>query len=265
MQISVIIPMYNSKDVIIDALESVRNQTATEYILEVIVVNDGSTDGSDIIVKKYIDSEKVPYNIVLLNQQNQGVSAARNAGMKKAKGDWIALLDSDDEWMPNKIQRQVDVIKQNPQIDVFGANDRDGGLWLIYKYVTMLHKISVCDMLIRSFPPTSTIIFRREIYDKLGGFDETKHYCEDQEYWHRIVGYYNFYYMPECLTKYGHGKRSFGISGLSKNMQLIYENNIDNIQRLYDRRDVSYCMYVFFRAFHMLKNMRRQVIAYLNI
>src|SRR5665648_285464 len=92
--------MYNSKATIISTLDSIKNQTAFEQIIEIIIINDGSTDDSLNLVEKYIeDNQNMP--ILIINMPNGGVSSARNAGMKAAKGEWIALLDSDDEWVSN--------------------------------------------------------------------------------------------------------------------------------------------------------------------
>ncbi|MEH7440146.1 glycosyltransferase family A protein, partial [Neobacillus drentensis] len=94
--ISVVIPMYNSKDTIERALDSIKNQTAFHEIGEIIVVNDGSKDNSLEIVKRYSESNK-SMQIKIIDKENGGVSTARNAGLKMAQGEYIALLDSDDE------------------------------------------------------------------------------------------------------------------------------------------------------------------------
>ena len=110
MKISVIIPMYNAENTILTALNSIKNQTyKCEY--EVIVVNDGSLDNSKKIVEEYI-LENPQLTIILINQINGGVSKARNEGLKRAKGDYIALLDSDDEWLPQKVEKQMLVFKK---------------------------------------------------------------------------------------------------------------------------------------------------------
>jgi glycosyltransferase involved in cell wall biosynthesis len=94
MKISVVIPLYNKKNTIKRALDSVQAQTVKPE--EIIVVNDGSSDGSEKIVYGY------NHNLIrLINQKNEGVSAARNRGIAEAKGDWIAFLDADDEWLPD--------------------------------------------------------------------------------------------------------------------------------------------------------------------
>lgn len=107
---SVVIPAYNCADVIEDAINSVCKQSVKEYIGEIIVINDGSTDDTLNVLEQCKSKFEIP--IVILNQQNSGVSKARNEGVKKANYDWIAFLDSDDEWFDDKIERQVDIIKK---------------------------------------------------------------------------------------------------------------------------------------------------------
>ena len=107
MKISVIIPTFNRIGLLQRAIDSVLSQSLKPY--EIIVVDDGSTDGTgDIIKQKY-------KSIKIIQQKNSGVSAARNNGIKHAKGDWIALLDSDDEWNKDKIGQQVNRLTDNPK------------------------------------------------------------------------------------------------------------------------------------------------------
>ena len=103
MKISVIIPVYNSEKTIIRALNSVFNQTTINNILEIIIVNDGSRDSSVSLINDFKKKNSI-IPIILVNQENSGVSSARNIGIKKSSGDWIALLDSDDEWLNDKIE-----------------------------------------------------------------------------------------------------------------------------------------------------------------
>ena len=103
--ISVIIPVYNRYNLIDRAIKSVLEQTRRPD--EIIVIDDGSTDGTDkIIINSYPD-------IILLKQKNRGVSYARNNGIKNAKGTWITLLDSDDEWLPEKLEKQLMTLQDN--------------------------------------------------------------------------------------------------------------------------------------------------------
>ena len=104
MTISALIPTYNRRTQVIEAIDSVLAQTVP--VDEVIVVDDGSSDGTADAIRERFGSR-----VVLLEQQNAGVAAARNRGIAKAQGEWIALLDSDDTWMPKKIERQKAVIE----------------------------------------------------------------------------------------------------------------------------------------------------------
>ena len=109
---SIIIPLYNKEDFIADTIKSVLNQTFTDF--EIIVVNDGSTDNS----LKELQSIK-DHRIITIQQKNQGVSIARNNGIKNAKGNYITLLDADDEWKPNHLELFYKTIKQFPNGALF--------------------------------------------------------------------------------------------------------------------------------------------------
>ena len=115
---SVIIPAYNSEKTIEKTLDSLQNQTKPELIQEVIIINDGSTDGTKDKVEQYKSRQDCILNIILYNQQNAGVAAARNAGIRMATADYLAFLDSDDCWAPEKLEWQEKNLKENPQIDL---------------------------------------------------------------------------------------------------------------------------------------------------
>ena len=217
MKISVIIPMYNAENTIVTALNSIKNQTyKCDY--EIIVINDGSNDNSKAIVEKYI-LENPQLTIILVNQTNGGVSRARNEGLKRVTGDYIALLDSDDEWLPQKIEEQVLVLQKNNNIDFLGTN-RNGEhfkSFLGYKF-SNLTKISARMLLIKNFFPTPTILMKRKIIDEVGFFDENKKLAEEGDYWIRICSRNNCFLLNKSLVITGGGKPSFGHSGLSSNL-----------------------------------------------
>ena len=259
MNISVVIPMYNSKDTIINTLNSVKNQTAIEQILEVIVVNDGSTDNSLDIVKEYIENNKnIP--IVIIDKSNGGVSAARNIGMKAAKGDWIALLDSDDEWLPKKIEIQIGIIQEHQEIDFLGGDIDDKGLKILFKRIHGLYKANVNDLCLKMFPQTSVAIFKRSIFKEIGGYDENQSYAEDGNYFLKICAYYNYYHLPIKMVYYGGGKPGFGFSGLSANLEKMYQGSIKNINELKRDSLITRGFYVFLRIFYWAKYIRRIII-----
>jgi glycosyltransferase involved in cell wall biosynthesis len=107
--ISVVLPCYNRVDFLAKSVPSVLNQTYKDW--ELIVVDDGSSDGTATYTSEIKDS-RVHY----IRQENAGVAAARNAGILASRGEWIALLDSDDYWMPGKLEAQLDFHQQNPDI-----------------------------------------------------------------------------------------------------------------------------------------------------
>ncbi len=107
--VSVIIPTYNRRAYVQEAIDSVLAQTYTDY--EIIVIDDGSTDGTgEALRERYGDK------IIYEWQENQGLSAARNRGIESSRGQYIALLDSDDLWMPEKLERQVACLSQHPEV-----------------------------------------------------------------------------------------------------------------------------------------------------
>lgn len=258
--ISVIIPVYNREDTIIDALNSIKNQTALKEIIQIIVVDDGSTDKSIEIVEKYRnDNPNLP--IELFKQSNGGASVARNTGLKNAKGEWIAFLDSDDEWLPNKIERQLEITNEVPEIDFLGTGCDDIPLSILGRKINKLYKANINDLLLKCFPCTPTILMKKNIFDQIGGFDERWRYAEDGEYFTRICLSFNYYYLPESLVITGHGKRSFGESGLSSNLKAMYEGNVNIIKRMKEKHNISNSFYLFLRVFYYLKYIRRIVIS----
>lgn len=255
MKISVVIPMYNSKDTIISTLDSIKNQTAIEHILEVIVVNDGSIDNSLDLVKQYVkDNEKMM--IFIIDKLNGGVSSARNAGMKVAKGDWIALLDSDDDWLPRKIETQLKTIQEHPEIDFLGGDFENCSLKILWRRIDCLYKASIKDLCLKHFPPTPAAVFRKRIYDEIGGFDENQRYAEDGNYFLKICSHFNYYHLPVPVISCGR-KPAFGYSGLSANLKGMYEGNIKNIRELKRDSIISNEFYLFLRVFYWAKYIRR--------
>ena len=125
---SVIIPAYNSEKTIEKTLDSLQNQTKPELIQEVIIINDGSTDGTKDKVEQYKSRQDCILNIILYNQRNTGVAAARNAGIRMATADYLAFLDSDDCWAPEKLEWQEKNLKENPQIDLLCGGLEEGPL-----------------------------------------------------------------------------------------------------------------------------------------
>lgn len=199
MNISVIIPTYNRAHVLKRALDSVLAQT--QQAAEIIVVNDASTDGTADLLTLYLNIK------VISLSHNKGVSAARNKGIAKAKGDWIALLDSDDEWLPQKLEKQCDVIKQTPDIHIIHTNE----IWIRNgKRVNAMNKhakpngwvypqsLALCCV------SPSSILIHRKVFDLCGVFDENLPVCEDYDLWLRCFNQFQVKLLEEpLLIKYG--------------------------------------------------------------
>ncbi len=199
MKVSVIIPTYNRIQFVGTAIKSIINQTYKP--LEIILIDDGSNDGTSDMVKK-----QFPF-VELFYQPNSGVSCARNKGIKMARGDWIAFLDSDDEWLPQKLNKQTHSIRNNPNILFFHSNEiwiKDGlrinqgkkhakyGGWIFEKC------LDIC----RISP--SSVVMHKSIFQNIGLFDEDLQICEDYDMWLRVTARYKVFYSNEFLiNKYG--------------------------------------------------------------
>ena len=199
MYVSVIIPTYNRKHTLKRAIQSVYMQSLLPY--EVIVVDDGSNDGTKEWVK-----QKYP-NVKYIYQKNSGVSSARNKGIKIARGDWIALLDSDDEWLPNKLNEQTNKIKSNLDVKILHSNE----IWIrngVRVNQMKKHKKSggyifeKCLDICRISP--SSVMLKKEIFDYIGTFDESLKVCEDYDLWLRITSKYPVCFLDiPLIKKYG--------------------------------------------------------------
>ena len=261
--ISVVIPMYNSKDSIISTLEYINNQTYSDFIKEIIVVNDGSKDNSEILVKEYSKSSNI--KLILINKENGGVSTARNLGLSKAKGEWVAFCDSDDVWLKDKIENQVNIINNHTEnIDFLGGNYTDKTQYILLKSINKLKRISVKELCIKTIFQTSTVLMKKSIYLEIGGFDEKQRYVEDANFFLKIAAKYDLYYSPIQMVIYGGGKRGFGGTGLSGNLKGMQDGCVKNLNDMLNLGYINHCWYVYLRLFYFIKYVRRITISYLS-
>ncbi len=206
LKVSVIIPSYNSVQYISDALESALKQTYQDY--EIIVIDDGSTDNIRDVITHY--QGKHPQKIRYIYQDNQGLAVARNTGIKEAKGEFIALLDADDAWYPNRLAEGVRVLESNPDVGLVHANidkiDKNGNyLDTPKRNIQHLTGNIFRNILLRdAHIACPTVLFRKACCDTVGLFDEklTRLGCEDRELWLRIVQKYKTHYIDAVLAKY---------------------------------------------------------------
>jgi len=198
--VSVIIPTFNRKEKVCSAIESVLNQTNRSF--ELVVVDDGSTDATaEFLTKEYQDQ------LTIVTTSRQGVSAARNIGVSMSTGDWIAFLDSDDIWHPDKLKRQIEFHQQQPAILISQTQE----IWIRKgKRVNPRKKhqkpdgdIFLPSLLLCTISPSS-VIMTRELFNQFGGFDVNMPACEDYDLWLRITAKHSIGLLNEnLLTKYG--------------------------------------------------------------
>ena len=196
MNISVIIPTFNRKKSLKRAIQSVLMQSYAPY--EIIVIDDGSDDGTKEWLK-----DNYP-NVKYIYQMNSGVSSARNKGIKFARGDWIALLDSDDEWLPSKLKDQANEIELNPAAKFLHTNE----IWIrngVRVNQMKKHKkyggyiFEKCLDMCRISP--SSVLIQKDIFDEIGMFDETLKVCEDYDLWLRFASKYPVHFLDQPLIK----------------------------------------------------------------
>lgn len=199
LMISVIIPSFNRSQTIKRALRSVEQQT-TSREFEIIVVDDGSTDDTQLMIQSEFPT------VTYIFQANKGVSSARNLGLRSAKGQWIALLDSDDEWLPHKLTTQFELlektglkichteeiwIRNGVRVNQMNKHKKSGG-WIFEKCLPL------CAM------SPSSILIHRDVFDEVGMFDESLPACEDYDLWLRITSRFEVAYIEQaCINKYG--------------------------------------------------------------
>lgn len=245
--------MFNAANSIIRCLDSVLNQTYRDK-LEIIIVNDGSEDDSLVVVSKYIEKKKdIPnYIFTLIDQINGGVSKARNAGLLCAKGEYISFLDSDDFWLPNKLEVQLPYFSD--EVDFVCALRNNDTIGFPYKVRNGIAKITVRKLLFKIVGQTSTAIFKRKILENTGYFDVSQKYSEDANYWMRIALNNNMIILNEKLviTENDHGQ-----SGLSKNYVAMEAGVQKNVLEIYNLRMISKIEYYFFKYFSKLKYIKR--------
>jgi len=181
------------------ALDSVLRQTLAAD--EIIVVDDGSTDNTASTLKSFHPEAK------LIQQDNLGVSAARNTGISAARHDWIALLDSDDVWHENKLERQITALNNAPEYLICHSDE----IWIrngVRVNQMNKHKKAGGHIFQHCLPlcaiSPSAVMIHRSLFDEIGLFDENLPACEDYELWLRICSRYPVLFIDEALiTKHG--------------------------------------------------------------
>ncbi|MGC9948435.1 MAG: glycosyltransferase [Bryobacteraceae bacterium] len=203
-RVSVIVPAYNAAAYLPYAIDSVLAQTYPDW--EIVVVDDGSTDHTSAVVNSY--RPKLREKLRYIHQANRGLPAARNTGIRAARGELIALLDADDVWLPHRLRRGV------------AAMDTDGGIGLVHARVMridaqgnitghlgvetkyMSGRIARHIYTRRAHIVCPTVMFRRSCLETAGWFDEAMQATEDRDLWFRIALRYRVTFIDEVLAYY---------------------------------------------------------------
>lgn len=203
--VSTIIPTFNRADFLAEAIQSVLQQTRPAE--EIIVIDDGSTDNTEQVVARHGGSLRYVW------QNNSGPAAARNRGLREARGDYIAFLDSDDLWVPHKLESQLTFFSRNPEVDFVFANMANfSGTKAVnapeiknrklHAYLATnaawLEDLFAC-LVVENVIPTPTVMCKRSAVEKVGFFDEKLRVAEDLDYWLRSTEMCRWGFIDDVL------------------------------------------------------------------
>ena len=249
--------MYNAEKTIIKCIESVISQLENN-LMEVIITDDGSSDNSYNVVRKYIVDNNIG-NMYLYKQTNKGVSSARNNGIRKARGKYIAFIDSDDIWLEGKIKHQLAIFDKY-EVDFVGTLINYISLGFPYKLNGELYEVTFKKLLIKLAPSTITALFKKELIVKSGLFNENQRYGEDGNLWLRFSRVGRMVIINKTYAIAGDFKPLFGEKGLSGNLREMSNANIQNLKEMHEMKYISRIEYIFYKIFYELKSLRRNLI-----
>ncbi|MGC2443803.1 glycosyltransferase family 2 protein [Candidatus Binatus sp.] len=241
--VSVIIPVYNGAATIERALKSVFDQTFTDY--EIVICDDGSTDDTPAVLAKYGDKIRV------VRQANRGLPAARNAAVAVSRGELLALIDHDDEWLPHKLELAVAAMHADPEAvllysDKIVVNHVGEEFRLSEVRPETAHAPTMDEMLARIWPITpSTVVMRRDAFERAGGFCEQLISAEDIHFWLLMREQGHFIYLPEKLVRFTYGQvfpkvlnRDIGPTAIVELIRARYGTRADGLVKNFIRHRV---------------------------
>ncbi len=211
--VSVVLPVYNRRRWVGEAVESVLNQTEAD--LELIVVDDGSTDGTEKALARYGS------RLRLIRQENRGVSAARNRGVGAARGKWIAFIDSDDLWRPEKTASQTAFLRNRPEARICQTEE----IWVrngVRVNPGKRHQKPSGDIFIPSLSlclvSPSAVMMEKTLFEEIGGFDESLPAAEDYDLWLRISARHPVHLIEEpfVVKRGGHADQLSKTPGIDR-------------------------------------------------
>ena len=197
--VSVITPTYNRADFIGAAVQSVLDQDYGNF--EHLIVDDGSTDNTQEVLAPFLGDERIH----CFRQENQGQSTARNLALAHARGALICFLDSDNAWLPGKLQKQVEALRENPDVDVvYGDNIiiNEAGEEISRNNMRRYSGFIAYEMLKDNCVSMNTAMARRRCFDEMDGMSGKRRVADDYDLWLRFSAKYRFLYLPEYFAWY---------------------------------------------------------------
>lgn len=200
-RVSIVMSCYNAAGTLKRAVDSMIQQTYSDF--EFIIVDDGSTDETLTILKEYqSEDERI---ILIVNDNNLGLAASLNKGIKKSKGEYIARMDADDESFLNRIEKQLLYLDQNRNIDILGTGiiNRTADLNEVSKYIlSQRHEDIITNVFKKPLVFHPTIMVRKEVFEEHGYYNPTVTWAEDADLWYRIYDKVTFHNLQEPLLYY---------------------------------------------------------------
>ncbi|OCA88293.1 hypothetical protein A8F94_10875 [Bacillus sp. FJAT-27225] len=250
-KISIIVPTYNSELTIEKCLSSILEQTYNDF--EIIIIDDGSKDQSAKKAEDILNGINVKYTII--KKKNGGASSARNKGLEIAKGEYIAFLDSDDQWLPEKLAESIDAIEKNKDVVIVSNLASDT------KTTSLYTKVSFNKLLYKNYFFTSSVLVKKSVLDdrKLR-FNESLPGAEDYDMWLNILKGNQGIVINKKLFVYGDDKRMFGVSGLSRDIYTMQKCLYRIYNSLYKGNHINMGQYFLVSFYSTLKFLRRFLI-----
>lgn len=250
---SVIIPCYNSEKTIERALLSVLGQTETDY--EIIIVDDGSTDSSVNVAENFLQERPCAYTI--LTGENQGAAGARNKGAMAAHGEFLAFLDSDDEWHSEKLRIQRNYLREHDLDFIAAGYTLDPLPETLKEPVVRFYTLQ--DLLWRNRFSTPGVVVKKDFFWSVGGFESYQRYAEDYTLWMKlaVTKALPAFISPPLVRLH---KPAFGAEGLSADSWKMTLGEMSGYRYLYQKNIITLFRFSVALAVSLLKYLRRKLI-----